>query len=83
MEFGNKEIDGLITGALGGLTVGFIHALIAGIIIAPLMEGSLFYSYGHDVIGAMFGEIIKDIILGAVMGAIGAFVAIYLSKLKQ
>ena len=83
MDFGTKEREGLITGALGGLTVGFIHALIAGVIIAPLMTGHLFYSYGANVFGAMIREIIQDILLGAVMGAIGAFVAIYLSKLKE
>jgi len=80
MKFGNKEIDGLITGALGGLTVGFIYALIAGGIIAPLMTGSLVYSHGSDLAGAIIGEIIQDIILGAILGAIGAFVAMYLSK---
>ena len=78
MDFGDKEIQGLITGAIGGLTVGFIHALIAGAIISPLMTGHLFYSYGVDLVGAIAGEIIKDIFLGAIMGAIGAFVAMYL-----
>ena len=70
----NQEI--LTEGALAGAIVGFIHALLAGAIIAPLMTGSFFYSYGVGIIGAMISEIIKDVILGGIMGAIGAYVAL-------
>jgi len=78
MDFGDKEIQGVITGAVGGLSAGFIHALIAGLIIAPLMTGHVFYSYGFDVLGAMVGELIKDVVIGAIMGALGAFIAMVL-----
>ena len=66
----------LIEGAIAGIIAGFVHALIAGGIVAPLMFGSFFYHPGPGVLGALISELIKDVALGAIMGVIGTYFAI-------
>ena len=75
MSFEENEST-LTEGAIAGIITGFFHALIVGFIIAPLMYGALFYHPGPGVLGAMITELIKDMFLGAIMGAIGAYVAL-------
>jgi hypothetical protein len=83
MALSDQNVKWLVTGAVVGAVVGLIHALIAGLVIAPLMTGTLFYSWGDNLIGTILVEFIRDAGLGAVMGGIGAFAAIYLVKQKQ
>ena len=82
MGFLEKNMDNIINGAFAGATIGIIHALIAGLIIAPIMTGTIFYSYEGNLIIAMLVDVIRDIALGGAMGAIGAFLALYLAQQK-
>lgn len=75
MSFEENEST-FIEGAIAGIIAGFVHALIAGGIVAPLMFGAFFYHPGPGVLGAIISELIKDMFLGAIMGAIGAYIAL-------
>jgi hypothetical protein len=83
MAFSDQNIKWLLTGAVAGVVVGLIHALIAGLVIAPLMTGTFFYSWGDDLIGTILMEFVRDAGLGAVIGGIGAFAAIFMVKQKR
>ena len=70
------EIDRLYRGILSGAIVGLLHTIVADGVIATLMTGRFFYFYGGSLIGAVIGETIQNIILGGILGAIGAYIAL-------
>jgi hypothetical protein len=73
MNFEDLDMQNLVGGFAVGSAVAVIHILLAGIIVSPLMYGSLFY---HQGALGIIGDLILMFIVGGVLGAIGAFVAL-------
>jgi hypothetical protein len=73
-------IDRLYRGILSGAIVGFLHTIVADGLIGTLMTGRFFYAHGGNIIGVVVGETVKNIILGGVLGALGAYIAITIKK---
>ena len=70
------EFSRLYRGILSGVIVGFLHTLVADGFIATVLTGRLFYNYGGNILWVIVSETSQNIILGAVLGAIGAYIAI-------
>ena len=70
------EISRLYRGILGGVIVAFVHTLVADGLIATVLTGRLFYNYGGNILWVIVSETSQNIILGAILGAIGAYIAI-------
>ncbi len=76
MDPQSMDMEKILGGSALGATVALLHHLIAGLIIAPVMWGSIFYYEGPGMIGFVISDTIVMVIIGGVMGAIGAFVAL-------
>ena len=70
------ELTRLSRGILNGAIVGFLHTIFADGIIATLMSGRFFYHYGGNLLFTVISETSQNIILGAILGTIGAYIAI-------
>ncbi len=72
MYYGDIPKD-QIEGAKRGAIMGAVLALIEGILSIPLLMG-----WAHPFLGAAaFAGIIYSIILGAILGGVGGFIAFY------
>jgi hypothetical protein len=78
MDPEDLDLEKIMGGAILGATVAFLHHIIAGVIIAPIMSGSLFYAGGPGMLGFIISDTVVMTLVGAVLGAIGAFVAPYI-----
>lgn len=73
-----SQMDGLVNGAILGALVGLAHGILA-LITAPIGLNSATFGLGGFFAGAFgFGNVITEIIFGAVGGAVGAFGYSYL-----
>lgn len=70
------DLQKIMGGAILGGTVAFLHHIIAGVIIAPIMSGSLFYAGGPGMLGFIISDTVVMTVIGVILGAIGAFVAL-------
>jgi hypothetical protein len=73
MNLEELDLEKLVGGFAVGSATAVVHVLLAGIIISPLMYGSLFYYQGPL---AIIGDLVLMFIVGGLLGAIGAFVAL-------
>ena len=72
------QMDGLVNGAIMGALVGLAHGILA-LITAPIGLNSATLGLGGLFAGAFgVGNLITEVIFGAVGGAAGAFVYSYL-----
>lgn len=70
------DINQLMTGILVGAIIGFLHTIVADGLVATLMTGHFFYFYGGSILFIVISEIVKNIIMGGILGAIGAYIAL-------
>lgn len=70
------EISRLYRGILSGVIVAFLHTLVADGLIATVLTGRFFYNYGGNILWVMISETTQNMILGAILGAMGAYIAI-------
>jgi succinate dehydrogenase/fumarate reductase cytochrome b subunit len=79
LNTGELDMEKIVGGAAVGGVAALIHHFIAGVVIAPIMWGSLFYGEG-GLAGGIAADTVVMVIVGLVMGAIGAFLALYIGS---
>lgn len=77
------QMNGLVNGAILGAVAGLAHGILA-LITAPIGLNSATFGFG-GIFGSVFGfgNVITEIIFGAIGGAAGAFVYSYLVNSGQ
>ena len=73
MDLQDLDMAKIIGGSATGAVAAVVHVLLAGLLVSPLMYGNLFCHLGA---GGILGDIIIMIVIGGLMGALGAFVAL-------
>ena len=65
------QMDGLVNGAILGAVAGLVYGIVALIASGIALSGSTFGLLGISAFGV--GSLITQIVVGAVLGAVGAF----------
>jgi len=77
MDLDNIDLAKVMGGSATGAVAAAVHVFLAGLLISPLMWGSLFYGMGA---GFVLGDLVLMIVLGGLMGAVGAFLALQIKS---
>lgn len=77
MDLENIDVAKLMGGSATGAVAAVIHVILAGLVISPLMWGSLFYGMGA---GFVLGDLVLMVVIGGLLGGIGAFLALQIKS---